>query len=90
MSCDVGEVTERLENELCCKYSDEGEMFKVHNIFQFSPTMSGSLWINVFKRSSSNSEGLPASGVSLMLKRSRFSIEHFCAKSHAWAARQVN
>ena len=40
----------------------------------------GSLWINVFKRSSSNPEGLPERGVSLMSKRSCFKREnHFLA-----------
>ena len=40
----------------------------------------GSLWINVFKRSSSNPEGLPERGVSLMSKRSSLTREnHFHA-----------
>ena len=40
----------------------------------------GSLWINVFKRSSSNPEGLPERGVSLMTKRSSLKREnHFLA-----------
>ena len=37
----------------------------------------GSLWINVFKRSSSNSEGLPERGVSLMSKRSSLKRENY-------------
>ena len=40
----------------------------------------GSFWINVFKRSSSNLEGLPERGVSLMAKRSSLKREnHFFA-----------
>ena len=40
----------------------------------------GSLWINVFKRSSSNPEGLPERGLSLMSKRSSLKREnHFLA-----------
>ena len=40
----------------------------------------GSLWINVFERYSSNSEGLPERGVSLMSKRSSLKREnHFRA-----------
>ena len=46
----------------------------------FTFTSSGSLWINVFKRSSSNSEGLPERGVSLMSKLTSLKREnHYLA-----------
>ena len=51
----------------------------VHHIIAGSRVhWHGSLWFNVFKQSSSSSEGLPERGVSLMPKRSSLKREnHF-------------
>ena len=56
-----------------CKCHTMHGMVTVHHICQFSSTLT---WINVFKRSSSNPEGLSERGLSLMSKRSSLKREN--------------
>ena len=60
----------------------DGGMVIVHHICQFSSTLTWIIVDNVFKRSSSNPEGLPERGVSLMSKRSFLKGEkHFFCRA---------
>ena len=60
--------------------SQDGGMVTVHHICQFSSTLTWSLWINVFKWSSSKPKDLPEYRVSVMSKWSSFKREnHFLA-----------
>ena len=53
--------------------SHDGGMVTVHHIFHFSSTLT---WINVFKWSSTNTEGLPEPGVSIISKQSSLKQEN--------------
>ena len=61
-----------------CKCRTMVEWSQFIKFFSFRVHWHGSLWINVFKRSFSNPEGLPERGVSLMSKLSSLKREnHF-------------
>ena len=61
---------------IVCKYSTMVEWSQFMTFASSRVHWCGSLWINVSKRSSSNPEGLPERGVSLMSKRSSLKREN--------------
>ena len=74
MSCDVGEVTERLENELCCDYNYELCVFSKVSVT--SPTSQ--LILQAFRRFTNvtaHSQILPL----LHLRHSSFSSHPFAS-----------